>query len=173
MYLIIGLGNPGKKYSATRHNVGFSVLDALARKLHLEFQEKKTLPAEVAADENVTLLKPQTFMNLSGEAVSAFLNKNHLPEKNILVIFDDADLPFGEIRYRDSGSAGGHHGLEDILNKTKKDPPRLRIGIGRPSDAGVPLDEWVLSKWSQEEKKAWPELLEKIVKLILEKINLS
>ena len=99
---------------------------------YLEFQEKKTLPAEVAADENVTLLKPQTFMNLSGEAVSAFLNKNHLPEKNILVIFDDADLPFGEIRYRDSGSAGGHHGLEDILNKTKKDSEIFcRGGCGR------------------------------------------
>jgi peptidyl-tRNA hydrolase, PTH1 family len=135
--LIAGLGNPGLKYARNRHNVGFMVLDRLARAEHLEFQRQRfnAKLAEVNLDgERVLLAKPQTYMNLSGSAVGKLAAFYHLARPSVMVVYDDLDLPLGRIRLRADGSSGGHHGMEAIINALGgSDIPRLRIGIGRPN----------------------------------------
>ena len=140
MHLIVGLGNPGGEYAKTRHNAGFMLADLLAGRWRGEWSTAKKFQSRVAkADREgrrVVLCEPQTFMNLSGEAVGAVVKFYQLPLKNLVVAMDDADLPLGEIRLRPSGSSGGHHGLESIEQHLgTREYARLRIGIGRQGGA--------------------------------------
>ena len=130
MKLIVGLGNPGLEYKKTRHNLGFLIIDELANKLEIEFNKQKFNGLYYQAKDFI-LLKPQTYMNNSGECISAFLNYFQIPVDNLLVIYDDIALSIGRFRYRAQGSNGGHNGMKDIIEKlgTKK-IKRLRIGIG-------------------------------------------
>lgn len=136
MKLIAGLGNPGIKYARNRHNVGFMALDKLARAEHKKF-ERQRFNAQLLevnlAGERVLLVKPQTYMNLSGSAVGKLAAFYRIPRADVMVVYDDLDLPLGKIRLRANGSSGGHHGMESIMNYLGgNDIPRLRIGIGRP-----------------------------------------
>ena len=165
MKLIVGLGNPGNEYAKTRHNAGFLVIDELANRLAISFSTKKALKGEVAeaAHEHVVLLKPGTFMNLSGEAVKAATTKYRVEPKDVLVVLDDADIAFAELRFRTSGSAAGHNGMKSILEQFPADTAiaRLKVGIGRSSNPEMPLDAWVLAKWTKEEAAALPDIVSK------------
>jgi PTH1 family peptidyl-tRNA hydrolase len=166
MQLIVGLGNPEKKYEQTRHNVGFLVVDALARKLDARFSQAKNQRAEIAevsgVGEKIILLKPQTFMNLSGEAVAAAMSFWKIPHENVTIVYDDADIPFGEIRSREEGSSGGHKGMQSIINSLgRHDIARVRIGIGRPDNPTIPLEDWVLAPWTAEEEKSLRDIIER------------
>lgn len=176
-YLIAGLGNPGSKYDNTRHNIGFEVLDELARKHHLTFvADKHVLKAEWRFnDSKILLIKPQTYMNLSGKAVSHWLNWYKIPITNLLVITDDIALPTGKIRIRAGGSSGGHNGLKDIESQSgTKEFPRLRFGVGNNYPAGRQAD-YVLSPFSEDEKAAVnlsvPKAIEAVETFVKEGIN--
>lgn len=152
--LIVGLGNPGGKYSRTRHNVGFTSVDALAAR-HGHSPWRRLFRAQIAegtiAGKRVVLAKPQTFMNLSGEAVRSIAGWFKVGAKDILVIYDDMDLPLGSIRIRERGSAGGHRGMQSITQWLRtQEFPRLRIGIARPQAEGAV--DFVLSTFAPEER---------------------
>jgi peptidyl-tRNA hydrolase, PTH1 family len=163
MYLIVGLGNPGSSYSKNRHNVGFQVLDFFAVRHNFNF-EKKNFDAlwgkgNIAGKE-VILAKPQTYMNLSGTAISKIVNFYKVEKSQILVVYDEMDLPVGKLRVRQNGSSGGQNGLKDILNKLgTNEIPRLRVGIGRPV-RGVSRDH-VLNDFGKEEEPLLPLIYEK------------
>ena len=162
MKLIVGLGNPGKEYENTRHNAGFSVLDAIAEYCHVEVTQKKfkALIALTRIDgEQVLLMKPQTYMNLSGEAVVEAMKFYRLQAKDILVIYDDMDMPVGKIRLREKGSAGGQNGMKNIIaHLHTQEFNRIRVGIGK--DARVPVVNWVLGKIRKEEQEAFKKAVE-------------
>ena len=154
MKIIIGLGNPGRDYMNTRHNAGFMVLDELAKKCNLEFNTEK-FSAYFAKGkvngEDVVLIKPTTFMNNSGFALRQCLDFYKESMNNVLVVYDDVDLPVGKIRLRQKGSAGGHNGMKSIIECTfTNEFNRIRVGIGR--DSNIPMIKWVLSKFREEEK---------------------
>ncbi len=160
MYLIIGLGNPGQKYAWTRHNVGFMVIDSLAERQNESFRSGRgnyLYCQTMLAGEKVILLKPMTYMNLSGEAYHHASQYWDIPVTNSLVVCDDFHLPFGTLRLRPGGSAGGQKGLDSILRQAgTRDVPRLRIGIGgRFSSAS----SYVLSDFNKNEKEKLPELI--------------
>lgn len=151
--VIVGLGNPGREYAATRHNLGFMVADELARRAHAE-GGKRRFKAEIAegrlAGRKLVIVKPQTYMNLSGHAVREVVQWYRVPIDRVLILVDDLDQPFGQIRLRAKGSAGGHNGLKSIFAQLgTTDVPRLRIGIGRTSAQAI---SHVLSRFSQEEQ---------------------
>jgi peptidyl-tRNA hydrolase, PTH1 family len=152
--LIVGLGNPGKKYERTRHNVGFSVVDRLASRnaLNLDQRRDHALLAEWSVDgERVVLAKPQTFMNRSGTAVRNLLDEYHGSSDDLIVVYDDMDLALGRIRLRDHGSAGGHRGILSILEHLAGAAFfRVRVGIGRPPQ-GVDAADFVLSAFDDQE----------------------
>ena len=155
MYLIVGLGNPGQQYAHTRHNAGFDALAVLADKLNVSITRKKdeALIGECYIGTQKTLLcMPQTFMNLSGNAVSALLHYFRIPMENLLVIYDDIDLPPGTVRIRKNGSAGTHNGMRSIVEQLGSNQfARVRIGVGdRP--AGADLAAWVLGHVADEEQ---------------------
>lgn len=156
MYLIVGLGNPGSKYAHTRHNVGFDVLDALGKKLNVSISREKNnaLIGECfVAGQKVILAQPQTFMNLSGEAVMPLVNFYKIPPENLLVVYDDIDLPQGHIRIRKNGSAGTHNGMRSIVGLLGYENfPRLRVGVGQKRE-GYELADWVLGHYIGEEQE--------------------
>lgn len=162
MRLIVGLGNPGKKYAETRHNVGFMAVDSLAEKIEGSFRKKFRAESLVAqaqiAGEKLILAKPQTFMNLSGGAVRFLLKQNGLSTKELIVVADEIDLPLGEIRLRERGSAGGHNGLRSVIESLEtEDFPRIRIGVcGERGDQQTA--EYVLSRFWVEELKVIKEV---------------
>lgn len=167
-YLIVGLGNIGAEYAETRHNIGFKVLDELARQEELTFQTQKLgdLTTYKLKGRTFILLKPNTYMNLSGKAVLYWLTKEKIPLENLLVITDDLNLAFGSIRVKTKGSDGGHNGLKDIqakLNTTKYN--RFRFGISDAFTKGRQVD-YVLGEWTTEENDALKERLEQSVKII-------
>lgn len=143
-FVFIGLGNPGREYEFTRHNMGFLVIDRIAEKWNVDIRrlKYKSLFGEFKTKDFKTLLvKPQTYMNLSGQAVKSFTNFYKLPLENLMVIFDDLDLPFGEIRIRESGGSSGQKGMRSIIeNLATQDFPRMRVGIGRPRGRRDPAD---------------------------------
>lgn len=177
MFAIFGLGNPGKEYVHTRHNVGFLVADELAKRLQTVFRNRSAWQAEFAEGEidgeRLLVVKPQTFMNLSGETVRAAMQKEKIPPQNILVVFDDADIPFGEIRFRPSGSAGGHNGMKSIQSVFPVDTniARVRVGIGRPENSNIPLENFVLQTWSAEEKGKMNEVITKAADEVLLRLS--
>lgn len=170
MKLIIGLGNPGKKYDQTRHNVGFLVVDKMAKQMKIDFKNKTSFEAEVAEMEGLALLKPQTYMNVSGRSVKAYMSKNKCQASDLVVLYDDADIPFGDVRFKQAGSSGGHNGMQSILDIFPKGTSiaRVRVGIGRPPNPDMPLDKFVLQKLSAEEKKKLPEIIEKAIEKVRE-----
>ena len=172
LYLIVGLGNPGREYARTRHNAGFMVLDQLAERWKASWAPDKKSNARLARTERggkrVILCKPETFMNASGEAVGALANFQKIPTSQVLVTVDDADLPFGEIRFRPSGSSGGHHGLESIEQHLgTREYARQRIGIGRDDPAARQISGYVLGQFRPAEQ----ELLEKVLQKACEQIE--
>jgi len=156
MWLIVGLGNPGEKYARTRHNIGFDGLDALAKRHGLEFRGKRanSLIAEGSiGGQRVALAKPQTFMNLSGQAVTALRSWYKLDAaKELLVVYDDMDLPFGKLRLRERGSAGTHNGMRSIVGQLGgSEFPRLRVGIDQ-APGKMDAAAYVLSRFSKAEE---------------------
>ena len=161
--VIVGLGNPGKEYKETHHNVGFMFVDKIAESYKVSFKLEKKHQAEVAVieenGEKHYLLKPTTYMNLSGKAVKSFTDYYKIPLEDILVISDDLDLPVSSFRIRKSGGSGGHKGILSIMNETGSNEfPRLRIGIGRKENKEVV--DYVLSKFSKADKKLIDETLD-------------
>lgn len=171
MKLIIGLGNPGKKYYATRHNVGFLVADTLQKIFSFpDFQKKERFQAEIAEDfiglHRALLIKPQTFMNLSGESVSSLLTFFKLPIKDILIMHDDIDLAWGSFKYTNDSRSAGHRGVQNIIDRlgTQKFS-RLRIGVG-PKPDQIPTDAFVLAPFTAEEIQILPTLLADAAKAV-------
>jgi PTH1 family peptidyl-tRNA hydrolase len=168
MKLIVGLGNPGRHYVNNRHNVGFKCVDLFAREHGISLNQRRArskLGTGEVANTRIVVAKPQTFMNLSGEAVSALVRRYKLSSQDILVIYDDLDLPLGKIRIREKGSSGGHNGLKSIISHLgTQDFPRIRVGIApaEGSDSGtapeVDAIEHVLSDFTDEEKTAMREV---------------
>ena len=163
VHLIVGLGNPGAEYAKTRHNAGFLLVERLAAKWKTDWTNERKFAARMAkADrggKRVLLCQPQTFMNLSGETVGALTKFYQLPLKQVLVLVDDADLPFGEIRLRASGSSGGHHGLESIeQHVASREFARLRIGIGR-KDGAREITNFVLGRFEPDENAVLEKVL--------------
>ena len=164
LYLIVGLGNPGSEYARTRHNAGFMVVERLAGRWQAAWGYEKKFDARLAKaqrGERLTLLcEPQTYMNLSGEAVGSVMDFYRVPRENVLVVVDDADLPLGEIRLRPAGSAGGHHGLESIEQHLgSREYARLRLGIGRQSSERQ-ITGHVLGRFSSTEAELLHKVLE-------------
>jgi len=160
MRLVVGLGNPGREYAATRHNVGFMVIDELARRdatVGFRHRFRSDVGETRYPGGKLILLKPRTYMNLSGNAVREAINWYHLPREDVLLVFDDLDLPFGTIRLRATGSAGGHNGMRSVLEQLGgTDLPRLRIGIGR---GRAEAENYVLSPFSRDQEKELPFLI--------------
>lgn len=173
MKLIIGLGNPGKEYTNTRHNVGWLVVDRLAEKLDATWKSKKSWQAEIAetrvGDKKNVLVKPQTFMNRSGDAVvraRGFWHK--VPVDNIFVIHDDVDLKLGDIRIKQGGGSAGHRGVDSVVQRLKNSNfHRIRIGIDRPEHKDFPIDKWVLGQFSEEEKNKLDPVIQETTEQIL------
>lgn len=169
--LIIGLGNPEPKYLQTRHNIGFMVVDALAEAWGLSWQEQKRFQGLFSegiarGGKKIRLLKPLTYMNLSGRSVRAVIDWYKLPMDSILVVYDDLDLPVGRLRLRRSGSAGGHNGMKSIISHLGgQDFPRLRIGIGK-SDLSNDTVSHVLGKFTPSEKPVINEVIDVAVAAI-------
>jgi len=166
--LIVGLGNPGQEYLASRHNVGFRVVEELARRWHLDFRlprNQSRLASGDVAGLRVAVLEPLTYMNLSGNCVARAVRQLGLTPEHVMVIHDDVDLPFGRLRLRSGGSAGGHRGVQSIIDLLgASDFARLRVGIGRPSDGDI--REYVLSPFTQEEERNLDAVLGRAVSAI-------
>ncbi|MCY6371974.1 aminoacyl-tRNA hydrolase [Clostridium ganghwense] len=155
MFLIVGLGNPGKEYEHTRHNVGFDIIDLIGEKYNIDVSRKKfkgMYGDGKIAGERVLILKPATYMNLSGESVKEVINFYKIPNDNIIVLYDDISLEVGRLRIRPKGSAGGHNGIKNIIAHLGSDVfPRVKIGVGQP--LGENLVSHVLGKFSKEERE--------------------
>jgi len=163
-YLIIGLGNPGREYKDTRHNIGFMLIDHIAVRLDargMKLQSKAIVISAHYEERKIILAKPQTYMNLSGQSVQGLLHFYKIPIENLIVAHDDLDLPFGTIRIRPSGGPGGQRGMADAIEKLgTKDFPRLRMGIGRPPGRMAAKD-YVLQNFSKDDFMVIPDILNK------------
>jgi PTH1 family peptidyl-tRNA hydrolase len=167
-YLIVGLGNKGNEYTNTRHNIGFKILDEIAKTQEVNFETQKlgTITRFKFKGRTFILLKPSTYMNLSGKAVKYWLDKEKIPLENLLVICDDLNITFGTIRLKPKGSAGGHNGLKsinEVLNTQQY--ARFRFGIGDEFKTGRQVD-YVLGQWDEEENQKLSERLEKSIQLV-------
>lgn len=155
MHLVVGLGNPGRRYAATRHNVGFLVIDRLAERWGASLG-KRQFKADVGsariASRPAVLCKPQTFMNLSGQAVTSLRGYYKVESTDVVVVHDDVDLPFGEIRTKQGGGHGGHNGLRDVSKRIGPDYARVRFGVGRPPE-GWDTADFVLAKFTRDESR--------------------
>ncbi|HBV99270.1 MAG: peptidyl-tRNA hydrolase [Peptococcaceae bacterium BICA1-7] len=171
MHLVVGLGNPGREYARTRHNMGFMLVDMLAGKLGVAVEKplfKSFTGRAPVPGSNMILAKPQTYMNLSGQSVAALLNWFKIPVANLIVVYDDLDLPPGKIRIRARGGHGGHRGMESIIgNLNSGDFPRIRVGIGRPENADYEVSDWVLGRLSEEEEKLSGEALKRASEAVI------
>ena len=165
MYLVAGLGNPGKQYEMTRHNIGFHTIDYIADNLNVKINKLKykALYGEAnIAGNKVLLVKPQTYMNLSGDSIGDFAEFFKLPPENIIIINDDISLETGRIRVRAKGSAGGHNGLKSIIYRLKSDEfPRVKMGVGSPNHADYDLKDYVLGRFTREEIPVMEESIKK------------
>jgi PTH1 family peptidyl-tRNA hydrolase len=160
--IVVGLGNPDPEHAGTRHNIGWMIADALADTLGASWEDAKKLHAAVARDDGTLVVKPTTYMNKSGQAVKAALDFYKVPKEDLLVISDDINLPFGELRLRDKGGAGGQGGLKDIIAQLgSEDFARLRIGVDGPP--GPDATPHVLGRFTQVEQDALPAVMEQAV----------
>ncbi len=174
---MVGLGNPGLKYEFTRHNIGFRIVDSLARDIEIEFKRVKSYYSLISRgminNHKVMLVKPQTFMNLSGRAVSKVVSYYKISLRDLLIVYDDLNLELGQIRIRKKGSAGGHKGIESIMQYLhSEDIPRLRIGIGNPSvNFNLDCVSYVLSNFNDDEEDRIKETIKlstKAIKTVIE-----
>lgn len=170
MKIFVGLGNPTAEYAATKHNVGFMLADRLAKELSADIWREKfnSLVAETFFDgEKILIVKPQTFMNLSGESVGPIVNFYKINVENLVVAHDDMDLPLGMIRLRPKGSGGGHHGVESIIQHIgTQNFPRIRIGIGRPPE-NWSVNSHVLSPFNQNDSKIISDAIDELVPAVI------
>lgn len=171
MFLVVGLGNPGDKYDGTRHNIGFETIDYISRKYNIDVTRVKfkgVIGEGFIGGEKVILLKPTTYMNLSGESVREAMSFYKLTEEDIVIIYDDISLEVGKIRIREKGSAGGHNGIKSIISNINTDVfPRIKIGVGQPTGD---LVSHVLGRFSKEEAEDLKEVVEvssKAVEIIM------
>nr|WP_263323938.1 aminoacyl-tRNA hydrolase [Neobacillus sp. Marseille-Q6967] len=164
MKLIVGLGNPGKQYENTRHNIGFEVIEELSKNFSIQLDQSKfkgLYGVGFYKGEKVVLLKPLTYMNLSGESIRAVMDYYRIETEDIVVIYDDLDLPAGKIRLRQKGSAGGHNGIKStIAHLGTQEFNRIRIGIDRPKN-GMKVPDYVLGRFSEEEKTLTQDAVKK------------
>lgn len=171
-YIIAGLGNPGMKYENTRHNAGFIAIDSLSENLGVSLNTKKFKAQCKVCElfgEKVILMKPETFMNLSGESIKEAMTFYKIPPERVIILFDDISLPVGKIRIRRSGSHGGQNGMKNIINICKSDKfPRIKIGIGQKPNDEWDLTDWVISKFNKEER----ETVDGIMKNVESALNL-
>jgi len=171
--IVVGLGNPGSKYEFTRHNIGFRIVDSLARDMGTEFKKVKSYYSLISRgtinNHKVMLVKPQTFMNLSGRAVSRVVSYYKISLQDLLIVYDDLNLESGQVRIRKKGSAGGHKGIESIMQYlNSEDIPRLRIGISNPSvNFNFDCVSYVLSNFNNDEK----DKIEEVIQLSTEAIK--
>jgi peptidyl-tRNA hydrolase, PTH1 family len=163
-YLIIGLGNPGREYKDTRHNIGFMLIDHIAVRLNargMRLQSKAIVISALYEERKIILAKPQTFMNLSGQSVQGLLHFYKIPFENLLVAHDDLDIPLGTLRIRPTGGPGGQRGMASTIEQLgTKDFPRLRLGIGRPPGR-MDAKDYVLQDFSKDDMKLLPEVLDR------------
>ena len=171
IYLLIGLGNPGREYKDTRHNIGFMLIDHLAQQIGargMKVQAKAIITSGLYEERKLILAKPQTYMNLSGQSVQGLLHFYKIPLENLLVAHDDLDIPYGTIRIRPTGGPGGQRGMANTIELLgTKDFPRLRLGIGRPPGRMDPKD-YVLQDFSRDELKLMPDILSRATEAALE-----
>lgn len=170
MYLIAGLGNPEKKYEATRHNIGFETIDLLAHKEGIrltKLKHKAVFGDGTICGEKVIVAKPQTYMNLSGESIRDIVNFYKIPVENVIIVCDDINLETGRIRIRPKGSDGGHNGLKSIIYQLSNDGfVRIRMGVGAPKGEKYNLADYVLGKFSKEEIEVLTPVAENVVKAV-------
>lgn len=167
-FLIVGLGNPGRQYAHTRHNIGFMAVDKLAAATNIELsrvQSKAIVGSGYIAGHPVILAKPQTGMNISGSSVGPMVNFYKVPVENVLVIFDELDLPLGTLRLRGKGGAGGHNGMKSLIQHLGQEFPRARLGIGRPPGRMAPAS-YVLQQFARDELPIVQDLLHRTLKAI-------
>lgn len=166
MYLIAGLGNPSKTYEGTRHNIGFTMIDAIGKKFDIDVTTKKhkaLVGRGVIDGQRVILAKPQTYMNLSGESIREIADFYKIGPENIIIIYDDISLEVGQLRIRKKGSAGGHNGIKNIISHLgTQEFPRIKVGIGNKPE-GWDLADYVLSKYSKAEQEALEEAADGVV----------
>lgn len=171
MYLVVGLGNPGEEYKKTRHNMGFNAIDMLCEKYGIEIKKEKfqgKYECSTIEQEKVILLKPQTYMNLSGESIRQFVNFYKIEPDKIIIIYDDMDINPGTIKIRKKGSAGGHNGMKSIIqNLGTEEFPRIRIGIGRPTKEEDQIN-YVIGQISNEEQEKLKIGVEKAQEAVIE-----
>ena len=154
MFLVVGLGNPGRRYVRTRHNVGFKVIENLQERWQIQGESAQLgalVGSGMIASTRVTLARPQKFMNRSGHPVASIAGYYKLADKDVIVVHDDVDLPFGQVRVKRGGGHGGHNGLRDIIKHFGRDFPRIRVGVGRPPE-GWDTADYVLGKWGPSEQ---------------------
>jgi len=172
--LVVGLGNPGKKYQLTRHNLGFLIIDHVATRNEVVIKKRRchALIGEWSSnDEKVLLVKPQTYMNHSGQAVKELMRELNATNEDLVVIYDDLDLPFGRLRIRPKGSAGGHRGLRSIMEHVGEAPfYRLRVGIGRPPE-GMNAEDYVLDPFDPQERCELKDLVSRAAEAVLTLLN--
>jgi PTH1 family peptidyl-tRNA hydrolase len=170
VFLVVGLGNPGREYAATRHNIGFRIADHLAKTLGVRFSRQQNhafIAAGNRGEAKVVLAKPQTYMNLSGQSVAGLLRFYKVPLEHLLVCCDDIDLPLGALRVRASGGSAGQRGMQSILESlSTKEVPRLRFGVGRPPGR-MDAADYVLHEFDSEEEEALPPIIDTAVQAIL------
>ena len=185
MYLIVGLGNPEEEYNKTRHNMGFHAINKLAKQYKIEITKKKfkgLYGTGEIENQKVILLKPQTYMNLSGESIQEVANYYHIPVENILVIYDDMDIDIGKVKIRKKGGAGSHNGMKSIVNHLKSENfPRIRIGIGTPKDKSNSIyyvigpipkeEEEILDQATTKAKDAISEILKSGIDVAMNQFN--
>lgn len=159
MRLVVGLGNPGKKYQHTKHNVGFDCLDEVAKQVGEKFKRSIRFNAEIIKKKDYVLLKPLTYMNLSGNSIIKAMKYYNIAAEDLLVIYDDLDLPVGKIRIRYQGSSGGHNGIKSIIQHVGSNFNRIRIGVGRNGNVDVVND--VLGKLSKKDRVLVDEVIQK------------
>lgn len=163
MKLLVGLGNPGSQYAKTRHNIGFMIVDELATMHSASWKSDKKMQAELAefkqGDEKIILAKPQTFMNLSGEAIQKIMQFYKIDPSDVWVIFDDVDVPFGKLKIRQEGSAGGHQGVKSTIAHIGHNFIRIRVGISLNDRSVEPSEVYVLKPFNPEEQKELPYLI--------------
>ena len=167
-FLIVGLGNPGRKYRGNRHNIGFMAVDALAAAYNIDsntVQNKAIVGNGRIQNQNVIIAKPQTFMNNSGDSVGPLARYYKVPPANILIVYDELDLPFGTIRLREKGGAGGHNGMKSIINHIGQACPRVRLGIGRPPGR-MPVPAHVLQDFGKDDRPLLDDILAEAVRAI-------
>lgn len=171
MYLITGLGNPGSKYTYTRHNAGFLFMDYLSQKCGIDIKKikfKGLIGEGQINGEKVVLLKPSTFMNLSGESVFEAMNFYKIPKENLIVIYDDVSLPLGKMRIREKGSAGGHNGIKNIIYMLNSDSfKRIKIGVGSEELTQRELADFVLGKFTDQQLSVFSKTVDNAVDAVM------